>query len=857
MYFQHYIPKANLHSLLTTPLSRSGLNVVNGNRNVHSLYSNARPIPHREPWHYGPCTQAEATQNHPLSTPANGSIRWHTTRRISRRVNRSDPIFKSPEAQKILSQKRGKDFGFDVTDQEVSKIYDSLMGLRVDDPTGANGTTEESFGNESSLEALGADTEADFQANGAGNEAIYGSEPSTTKNQSSGYSTFQDVMILNTQSARLAEQSRIQLYDKAGPEKLEELQLKNGLHNKSKSPSSDAALTVEDFNKVIGVNARLGRVKEAETAFHLLKDAGIAPTTKTHNMMINAYGMAGKLDKAVEAFKSIEVSGLKPDVYAYGSLIKAYVRNSRLEDAFHSYELMKEKKMWPTPIVYNTLISGCLRAYDYKRAWGVFEHIKYEAGKADQYSYSMMINACAKNNQVEKALNLFDEMIAEGIEPNDVTCNSLINACAREPRYFDDAFALLDKMELMGFAPDYFTYNTLIYACVKKKQLRLARDIFARLFNRVKVDESGLVKIDDVTFTNLFLALSNHLPRAKSWSRKTAKLGGPEKPNQNAGELVGGPQDVASYAETTEIELPSDVPLLPRCPETLSEVATEAKILYNHFLDNVHTEEVPISPQFLLAYMAVLLNVGNYEAAWDVYVNEFPRLKVKYTGWIYLRALECCERTRNLDRAWIVWNQFKAWQNQSESMIQAHSLKVPDEQPRLPPVTSQKPAAQGSRSDSSAAIGKQNEIVVSQNIEEVALMPMFAENQSKALTPREQESIRTKIGRSKDMEHRTYKMMINLLGKNDKFDDALPLIKELKDGLPYCRHDLSIKDFTTIYSRAVQTENPRVQAKLLELCRPEANLIQRRLNRKWNTPIPFDVGKRKRAALRYKFSGTN
>ena len=532
--------------------------------------------------------------------------------------------------------------------------------------------------------------------------------------------------------------------------------------------------------------------------------------------------------------------------------MKAYIRNSRLDDAFRMYELMKKRETWPSTVVYNTLILGCLQAYDYKRAWGVFEHIKYEIGRPDEYSYTLMINACAKNNQVEKAINLFEEMISSGLNPNDVTCNTLISACARQPRYFDEAFSLIDKMEQMGFAPDYYTYNTLIYACAKRKQLGLARSIFAKLYNQVKTDTTGLIKIDDVTFTNILLALSSHLPCSQTWSRKRVLQ------NDSVGSDSSKPQDIAesdttaiaASTTTTSIDITtqSNLPLLSACPKTYFEVATEARLLYNHFLENVLRSDDIVTPQLLIAYMATFTNTGFYNDAWKVYDEEFPRLGVKRNGWTYQRAFECCERMRSVEKAWKVWDEYKAWQNQSESMIQSRSLRIPEEKEKALLQAPQPPEVKGTHQHQQSSVPTKVA-----DVAEIAVLPTFSEDQSKALTPNEQESVRTKIGRGKDMEFKVYKTMINLLGKNDQLRSALPLLKELNHGLAYCKHDLSIEDFSTIYSRAVQLEDSDTRAQLLALCRPKVNLTMKRLHRKWNTPLPFDVGKRKRASLKHRF----
>ncbi|KAJ1889333.1 hypothetical protein LPJ66_008086 [Kickxella alabastrina] len=283
-------------------------------------------------------------------------------------------------------------------------------------------------------------------------------------------------------------------------------------------------LSVSEFNHVIFANMLAGRADEAVRAYELLLDSGLQPDQTTFANLTVAHAKAGDLDTAVSMFKKLEDRGLEPTIYSYGTLIKAYMEFDRIDDAFGVYETMKTREMWPNLPVYNSLIVACLKVGDYKRAWGVFEHLRYTIAKPDEISFSIMIHACAKNGEVEKAMNLFEEMISNKLALSDVTFNSLIHACALRPDYFDEGFRLLQLMEANGFQPDFYTYNTLIYACARKKNLGLARDLFRDMLEKsMDPRKQGLLKIDPVTISNMMWAYAGYLYTVKTCSWKMAR----------------------------------------------------------------------------------------------------------------------------------------------------------------------------------------------------------------------------------------------------------------------------------------------------------------------------------------------
>ena len=313
MHLNYCIFKSNLSTRLVNQLSRSGLNAAPNRRNVHGFYYNVKPrrlnglaAPEVTPSSTTPQVGLKTIRsnfyvsgNDTLNSNRGSPVCWYSTRRISRRSSRADPILNTPEARQLLTHKQSKEDERPVTDQEAMMLFNHLMGL----------TNEEGLDHESPPSKISSKhkTQPD-----SAKETSSRSQEKATKDEvydpgTLAESILKNLAITDTHSVRAAENAKRQFFNKLGNSELIKLQQK-AIGAESNEAGSSQTLTIDSFNRVINVNAKLGRIDEAEQAMALLKEAGISPNLKTYNLMINAYGVAGKLGKAVDAFKSIEKS---------------------------------------------------------------------------------------------------------------------------------------------------------------------------------------------------------------------------------------------------------------------------------------------------------------------------------------------------------------------------------------------------------------------------------------------------------------------------------------------------------------------------------------------------------------------
>ncbi|KAJ1666360.1 hypothetical protein EV178_002316 [Coemansia sp. RSA 1646] len=444
-----------------------------------------------------------------------------------------------------------------ITDEEISKIFDSIMSTEQ-----RKERDEQSLRHRSRAEYLemineskekrrlqatqGRDQKSTNQDKGhQENEPVNETKP---KLQPISEEMMERLIYMDTRTIREMEEAKLAVLASTDAFNVSELQEKvksaKSLSSSSKPEASlqsseDAdstaeaeniyddpvpELTTAQFNHVIFANTLAGRTDEAVQAYGLMSEANVKPDQTTFANLTMAHAKAGDLEAAITMFKKLEEEGLEPTIYSYGTLIQAYKEFDRIDDAFQVYEAMKQRELWPTTPVYNSLIIACLKVGDLKRAWGVFEHLRYTISEPDTISFSIMIHACARNGEVEKAMNLFEEMITSQMALSDVTFNSLIHACAVRPDYFDECFRLLHMMEAHGFQPDFYTYNTIIYACARKKNLGLARDIFKDMLKKSMDPEyQGLVKVDSITIANMMWVYAGYLKNVKCCSWKLAK----------------------------------------------------------------------------------------------------------------------------------------------------------------------------------------------------------------------------------------------------------------------------------------------------------------------------------------------
>ncbi|KAJ2083517.1 hypothetical protein H4R24_000790 [Coemansia sp. RSA 988] len=664
-------------------------------------------------------------------------------------------------------------------------------------------------------------------------------------------------------------------------------------------------LSIGEFNHVIFANALVGQVREAMRAYDLLLEAGLKPDQTTFANLTIAHAKGGDLDTAVSMFKRLESEGLEPTIYSYGTLIRAYMEFKRVDDAFRVYEMMKSRQIWPNIPVYNSLIVACLRIGDTQRAWGVFEHMRYTIAQPDEISFSIMIHACAKKGEVEKAINLFEEMVSNNLALSDVTFNSLIHACAVRPDYFDECFRLLGLMEGHGFQPDFYTYNTVIYGCARNRELGLAREIFRDMLKRSLNPEQGdLIKIDQVTISNMHWAYAGYLPAVKNCSWRVVKryenialkaladvqrvdeklstnsLGEAySKSDENLGTqhtnsaTLSESQNLAAEVNQQLQELRSEgapkevmdkhiVKLINALiPETVpvanNQVASEAVRLMRFYLEDIKGE---VNTRLLNAYLAALIKNGRFESAWRVVLGDFKKFGLEKDGWTFLRVIEMCARTRDVPSAWRVWDEYKSWRKEVETVLKTPGYEtLKDTRTKVYKFDSKADGPQAEESVGDAAAlnrTKKDMLALSEALVFPGdyMLPTSVAGGALAVTAADRELARRQIGCGMKTEHAVYIEMMTLLSSSGDFRAAIHLLREEKRGILEHQHNPTMTDVNVFYRNATAAGNKHAALDIRGLCMQKPlNQPRRALHRKWGTSFNWELTAPQYKALSRRF----
>ncbi|KAG0003635.1 hypothetical protein BGZ80_000431 [Entomortierella chlamydospora] len=460
-------------------------------------------------------------------------------------------------------------------------------------------------------------------------------------------------------------------------------------------------LGVDEWNKLIYVNALDSNFKNAEQVMQLMEEVGVDPNMQSFDYLMEAYCNSNNLQKAESTIELMQTNGLTPSLSAYNSLMKIHVHRRSITSAFHVFEALKEHHN-PDVDTFTNLIKGCLRAEEYDLGWKIFDQMQHSGAPPVESTYSTMIQACAKTDQVERALDIFRTYPTRGLQPTDVTFNGLIHACAMRPEYFTTAFALLNEMQnVYGFVPDIATYNTLLFACSKRKELLTARRVFQKV---VQLDNEGALKLDGVTVTNFLWCVTEwkdtdvHIRNLKYRLRDPALA-----------QIESAPTVQSEPGTGDDLELtirPSYFTFPTKPPKDEREALAEGELVFNWFLsrsaeqfpfvedkdetsiraaepephegqeqsDAIVTKTTttdlaiprtsrhsPIRTRLLNAYLAMYVRHQDMEKATEIYRRYFDHFQRKRDSWTYSTMLEGCYNWKDVDLGAEVFRDWRSW----------------------------------------------------------------------------------------------------------------------------------------------------------------------------------------------------
>ncbi|OMJ30071.1 Pentatricopeptide repeat-containing protein [Smittium culicis] len=649
--------------------------------------------------------------------------------------------------------------------------------------------------------------------------------------------------------------------------------------------------TLKTYDHMLFGYANVGDLKNSVSIFKEIEKNGLQPSIYSYGGLIKAYIKSSRLDDAYKVYEIMKTKNVMPNESIYNQLLMGCLSFGDTKRAWGTYEHMRYEIANPSVKTMTIMINACALDDQVERALVLLDEMIANGQQLNDVTFNSLINACAhRPGYLDRAFDLLVKMELTGFKPDYYTYNTIIYACARNKNLEMARFIFNELVnrsnEFLRLDESSFTNLFWTYAShIKHVNIKSRKNAIEYLKTRGPVsiffneDNNNIDSTSDSnspktpildtpnSINDVDENIDENVDETKIQNESIASI--PNTANQSA-TIFPAPEPSYSDSGLAISKLPSldnqtditksssnksnksvtsstpklNAMFLRKIPENHKMTLVEAGRIYKYFIKLVKSNSIPlnslenpenkkVTTRLLNSYLAVLSNHGEYYRAWKFYCTEFQKLGAKRDGWTVETILFCCDIQRDIEKAWVVWKQFKKWRKEVELRI---NIKSPLQ---LETNATTEKTENGSEIESITNSNPNNEQTRDPNeisINEWFHLPEIAVD-AEPLTFRDREFMRKVIG-------------------NDQLRSALDLLTELKHGIKdHERNELNSKDFSTILSRATQLEDDRAAARLLALCRPTKDTLKKQrnmkhLNKKWGTEKKFEVGIKKRMKYR-------
>jgi pentatricopeptide repeat protein len=237
---------------------------------------------------------------------------------------------------------------------------------------------------------------------------------------------------------------------------------------------SNRELDLNNFNKLLQVQAHHGKIDEALGTIEKMKIIGIVPDIISFVYLIVATGRANDIQTAEMVFSKALIDLAGPAAMLYTSLISAY---NKMRDPDSVLRLINEKRSKGFKIHeidYTCYILALSKQGRAKEAIEVYEKYSPEVD-TDEYLLASVLNACSKISATEYAVGIWDRLKGIGFPEVAYFYNEMIMCYAKRKDYAQQAIELYKQMRGKGIIPDNRTFNGFFTACARLGDLPEAR----------------------------------------------------------------------------------------------------------------------------------------------------------------------------------------------------------------------------------------------------------------------------------------------------------------------------------------------------------------------------------------------
>ncbi|OMJ12598.1 Pentatricopeptide repeat-containing protein [Smittium culicis] len=577
--------------------------------------------------------------------------------------------------------------------------------------------------------------------------------------------------------------------------------------------------TLKTYDHMLFGYANVGDLKNSVSIFKEIENNGLQPSIYSYGGLIKAYIKSSRLDDAYKVYEIMKTKNVMPNESIYNQLLMGCLSFGDTKRAWGTYEHMRYEIANPSVKTMTIMINACALDDQVERALVLLDEMIANGQQLNDVTFNSLINACAhRPGYLDRAFDLLVKMEMTGFKPDYYTYNTIIYACARNKNLEMARFIFNElvnrsneflRLDESSFTNLFWTYASHIkHVSIKSRKSAIeylkTRGPVSIFFNEDnnKIDASS----DSSTFINPILDIADPNNGVnKDFGENVDESKIQNESIDSTSNIVNqsnttSPVPEPSYSDSaleisklpsldnqTEIanlsssesnkSITSSTPklnamFLRKIPENHKMTLVEAGRIYRYFTKLVKSNSIPlnslekpenkkVTTRLLNSYLAVLSNHGEYYRAWKFYCTEFQKHGAKRDGWTVETILFCCDIQRDIEKAWVVWKQFKKWRKEVELKI---NIKAPLQLEAN--ATTEKPegVSESEYLTNSNPNNEQKQDPNEISINEWFHLPEIAHD-AEPLTFRDREFMRKVIGCDKAQEYKIYLSMINLLAK--------------------------------------------------------------------------------------------
>ncbi|KAI1626424.1 minichromosome maintenance protein 3 [Exophiala viscosa] len=246
--------------------------------------------------------------------------------------------------------------------------------------------------------------------------------------------------------------------------------------------SSHGVADEKSYQSVLSALSTQGDVVGVKSVFEQLCQAHSLPKTLDYyNPLIYVHARLGDAEGAQRQFEKLPEWGMVADTYSWNILIYAHARSTRPEGAFKVYEKMKAAGVRPDKYTFGTLMSMSSSVGDTDAVLSVIDQAQQSQVEGSYEMMSGLIQSYLRNNQADTAERLAEATSQAKFQGSPV---KMWNYLLRHYAFRKDSDAVLrvqQRMHDLGIQPDDMTYAALMTALVVIGKTKDAMRILRRL----------------------------------------------------------------------------------------------------------------------------------------------------------------------------------------------------------------------------------------------------------------------------------------------------------------------------------------------------------------------------------------